>query len=76
MYQQLKKKYYRWKAIFLLTHRYEYLAEVNALLEEFITENLLDGGSADYLKKGREELLKKQSEIKETEKLLAFLKSK
>ena len=75
MYQNLKKKYYRWKARFTLIRRYEYLNEVNAVLEEYITKKILEGGSQEFLAKGREDLIKKQSEIKETEKMVEFLRS-
>jgi hypothetical protein len=75
MYAQLKKKYYRWKAKFTLIRRYEYLNEVNAVLEEYITFKILEGGSQEFLTKGREDLIKKQAEIRETTKMLEFLKS-
>jgi hypothetical protein len=74
IYENLKKKYYRWKAKFTLIRRYEYLNEVNAVLEEYITSKILEGGSAEFLAKGREDLIKKQAEIRETVKMVEFLK--
>lgn len=75
MYSQLKTKYYRWKARFTLIRRYEYLNEVNKVLEEYLTKRILDGGSADFLAKGRTDLIAKQNEIKETENMVFFLKN-
>lgn len=74
MYQFLKKKYYRWKAKFTLIRRYEYLNEVNAVLEEYITDKILQGGSQEFLAKGRQDLINKQAEIRETTKMVEFLK--
>lgn len=74
MYDNLKKKYYRWKAKTTLIQRYEYLNEVNAVLEEYITSKVLEGGSAEFLAKGRQELISKQSEIREATKMVEFLK--
>ena len=74
MYNKLKKKYYRFKAKFTLIRRYEYLNEVNQVLEEYLTAKLLQGGSSEFLAKGRADLANKQSEIKETDLMVAFLK--
>lgn len=74
MFEQLKKKYYRWKAKFTLIRRYEYLNEVNAVLEEYITSKILEGGGAEFLEKGRKDLINKQAEIRETVKMVEFLK--
>lgn len=74
MYETLKKKYYRWKAKSTLIRRYEYLNEVNNVLEEYITDKILQGGSAEFLQKGRQDLISKQSEIRETTKMVEFLK--
>lgn len=73
--QELKKKYYRLKARFTLIRRYEYLNEVNRILEEYLTKRIIDGGSADFLAKGRSDLIAKQSEIKETEAMVVFLRN-
>jgi len=74
MFTKLKKKYYRWKAKSTLIRRYEYLNEVNAVLEEYITSKILEGGSQEFLTKGRQDLISKQSEIRETTKMVEFLK--
>lgn len=58
-----------------LIHRYRYLIEVNKILEEYITSRILAGGSAEFLAKSRNDLVAKQNEIKETEKMVEFLKS-
>lgn len=70
----MKSTFYRWLAKGRLIRRYEYLNEVNRILEEYITERILAGGSADFLAKSRSDLIAKQQEIKETGKMLEFLK--
>lgn len=57
-----------------LIRRYEYLNEVNKILEEYITDRIMGGGSTEFLNKSRNDLVTKQNEIKETEKMVAFLK--
>lgn len=74
MWITIKNKYYRWKAKFTLIRRYEYLNQVNAILEEYITDRIIAGGSADFLGKSRSDLVTKQNEIKETEKMIEFLR--
>ncbi len=74
MFEQLKKKYYRWKAKRQLVQRYEYLNEVDTLLESYITSKILEGGSEEFLAKGRKNLITKQQEISENSKFLDFLK--
>lgn len=76
MFQKLKKWYYRTYAKYRLIWRYEYLNEVNVILEEYITHKILLGGSADFLAKSRSDLVQKQQEIKETDKMVEFLKTK
>ena len=71
---KLKKWYYRKLAKFRLIHRYEYVNEVNRILEEYLTEKILEGGSSEFLNKGRADLVNKQNEIKETDKMVVFLK--
>lgn len=73
MFKKLKKLYYRWKARTTLIHRYEYLNEVNDILEKYITQKILEGGSQEFLTKGRQDLISKQSEIRETTKMIDFL---
>ena len=74
MYRKIKKLYYRKLAKFRLIHRYEYLDEVNGILEEYLTSKLLNGDSQEFLAHGRSELTKKQAENRETRSMLAFLK--
>lgn len=64
----------RWLARKRLVKRYKYLVEVDKILEEFITFRIVNGGSPENISKARNELIQKQNEIKETEKLLDFLK--
>lgn len=72
--QTRKERTYRWFAKRRLIRRYEYLIQVNTILEEFITKKILDGGSSDFLGKMRSDLVAKQNEIKETQKMVDFLK--
>jgi len=44
-------------------------------MEEYLTSKLLQGGSSDFLNKGREDLLKAQAEVKENENFINFLKN-
>lgn len=74
MFTKIKKWFYRRLAKRRLINRYEYLNEVNGILEEYITEKIISGGSADFLAKSRSDLVQKQNEIKETEKMVVFLK--
>lgn len=74
LYVLLKNKFYRWKAKHTLIRRYEYLTQVNKILEEYITSKILEGGSKEFLEKGRQDLITKQSEIRETAKMVEFLR--
>lgn len=71
--EKFKKWYLRRKAKNKLVKQYEYLVEVNTLLEEYITEKILTGGSQEFITKGRQNLITKQSEIKENLSFLEFL---
>lgn len=74
MFNTIKTIYYRWRAKLNLIHRYEYLNEVNKILEEYLTEKILQGGSTEFLNKARQDLVKQQSEIKENVNFISFLK--
>lgn len=71
--QNLKSKYFRHKAKRKLTKQYEYLVEVNTLLEEYITKKILEGGSTKFIEDGRKNLITKQAEIRENKSFLEFL---
>lgn len=71
--EKFKKWYLRRKAKNKLIKQYEYLVEVNTLLEEYITEKILTGGSQEFITKGRQNLITKQSEIRENQSFLEFL---
>jgi len=71
----LKQKYYRKLAKWRLIRRYEYLNEVNKILEDYIKSRILNGGNDKFIEKGRQDLVNKQAEIKEQETLLDFLKN-
>lgn len=74
MFNKLKKRYLRWRAIKKLITQYEYVNEVNLVLEEYLTEKLLQGGSAEFLSKGRADLANKQSELKTNQEFIDFLR--
>lgn len=71
--QKFKTWYLRRKAKRKLTKQYLYLVEVNTLLEEYITQKILVGGSQKFIEDGRKNLIQKQAEIKENKSFLEFL---
>lgn len=71
---KIKEKYLRKLAKHRLINRYNYLNEVNKILEEYIKSRIMNGGSADFLAKSRQDLINKQNEIKESERLVSFLR--
>ena len=73
LFQKAKQWYLRRKAKRKLTKQYEYLVEVNNLLEEYITQKVLDGGSAKFIEDGRKNLIQKQAELRENKTFLEFL---
>lgn len=75
MFEKLKTQYLRWKARRTLLNQYEYVMEVDHLLEDYLSQNLLKGGSAEFMKVGRENLVKKQGEIKTNREFIQFLKN-
>lgn len=66
--------YYHWLAKRRLTGQYRYLNAVNDLLEKYITDRILNGGSSEFISKGRTDLVNKQKEIKENQNFIEFLK--
>lgn len=72
--KKLRTKFYRWLAKSRLIRRYEYLREVNNLLEEFNTELILAGGPEELLLNFRKELTKLQNESKTSTRLIEFLR--
>lgn len=75
MYLQFKERFNRRLAIWRLVHRYEYLLEVEKLMEEYVMAKLLDGGSDEYMQAGRQELAGQQAKVRETTKMLNYLRS-
>jgi hypothetical protein len=73
MFNNIKRKYLRRKAKNKLKEQYEYLVEVNTILEEYLTEKLLGGGDADFMAKGRKQLADKQGELKSNKDFIEFL---
>lgn len=70
----MKQIFYRRLAKWRLVRRYEYLTEVNKILEEYLTKKILQGGSQEFLSKGRADLIKNQNETKENRNFVEFLK--
>lgn len=61
-------------AIWRLIRRYKYLIEVDKVMEEFVTQTILEGGSDEFMNASRKQLLALQGEIKSKERLLGFLR--
>lgn len=74
MFDDLKVKYLRRKARRKLVSQYSYLAEVDKLLEEYMTAKIMDGGGDEFMAKGRANLANKQQEIRTNSEFLNFLK--
>ena len=72
--KNLKQKFYRFKAKWSLINRYEYLNEVDKLMEEYQVKQILQGGSDEFLGKSRQQLSESQSRLREQQKLVAFLR--
>lgn len=70
MFRNLKSKYYRWLAKRKLIKRYEYLIEVNRLMEEFDVFRITQFNESNR----RNDLISVQNEIKGSEQLIDFLK--
>lgn len=75
MYQNLKEKFLRLRAKRKLISQYEYVAEVNKIMEEYMTGQLLRGGSDEFVAKGRADLAKVQQELKVNKEFISFLKN-
>ncbi len=61
-------------AIWRLKRRYNYLIEVDKIMEEFVTTSIIDGGSDEFIAASRKQLLVLQQDISSKVKLLEFLK--
>jgi len=59
-----------------LKRRYEYLIEVDHIMEEFVTDSILSGGSEEFKAESRKKLLNLQNDIKSKERLLEFIERK
>lgn len=73
-YRDLKEKFNRRLALWRLIHKYEYVLEVEKLLEEYVMAKLLEGGGEEYMTKGRQELASQQVKVRETEKMLNYFR--
>jgi len=54
--------------------RYLYLVEVNKILQEFLTSQIIAGGSDQFISESRKQLLTNQSETKTHERFIDYLK--
>jgi hypothetical protein len=73
MIQKLKIRFLRWRATRMLKAKYEYINVVNEVMEEYLTEKLLQGGSQEFMAKGRADLAAKQQETQTNNEFLEFL---
>jgi len=64
-----KPDFLRWWVKTRLIRRYKYLLEVNKVLEEYVTTRVIDGET-----NRRKELVEKQKEIAEMNRLIDFFK--
>ena len=71
----MKKKYNRWLARRRLINRYDYLIEVNRLIEEYTLSVILKGGSPEMINEARKNLTKIRGEMVEQEAMLQFLRN-
>lgn len=72
----MKQKFYRWKAKRNLINKYNYLIEVDKLLEEYEFNKILVGGLGDkQIIKSREQLVEVKLRLESEKKFVAFLKS-
>lgn len=71
---RLISAYYAWLAKRRLIGQYRYLNAVNEYLEKYITERILNGGSSEFINKGRTDLVGKQNEMKENANFINFLR--
>lgn len=65
---------YRLRAKGSLIRRYKYLNEVDRLMEEYQTAQILRGGSEEFLSAGRKTLVETQGRMREQKNLIDFLK--
>lgn len=72
-------KYKQWfnrkLATWRLKRHYEYLVEVDKLMEEFTTKTILDGGSQEFVNASRKQLINIQNDIKAKYRMMDFLNS-
>lgn len=73
-YREVKEKFNRKRALWNLIHKYEYVLEVEKLLEDYVMSKLLEGGSEEYMNVGRKELASQQAKVRETEKMLNYFR--
>lgn len=69
----MKTKFYHWLARWRMVRRYRYLIEVNKILEEYLTQQIIAGGSEDFIKDSRKQLLSIQGETKTHERFVNYL---
>lgn len=64
---------YRKLAIWSYRREARAALEKDKIMEEFITQNILDGGGEEFIAKQRSQLLFIQNEIKAKKRLIEFL---
>jgi hypothetical protein len=72
-------KFYIWflnkLAIWRMKRRYYYLIEVNKILQEYLTKEIIKGGSDTFIQESRKQLLSNQNETKTHERFIEFLQT-
>lgn len=75
MYKKFRKWYLRRKARLKLINQYEYMNEVDTLLEEDATEKILTGGNTQYIERGRKNLIEIQQRLAANKAFVEFLRN-
>jgi len=74
MLEKFKKWKLRRKARLKLISQYEYMNEVDTLLEEDATAKILVGGSSQFIEQGRKNLIEIQKRLAANKAFVEFLK--
>lgn len=70
----LSMKFNRLLAKWRLIRRYKYITEVDRLMEEYLTEQIMNGGSDEFIADSRRKLIDLQNGIVANQTLINFLK--
>lgn len=69
-------KYLQWLAKKRLIWKFSYVIEVDKIMEKYMTQAILNGGSQEFLAESRKKLAGLQGDIKSRQELVNFLKQR